>query len=115
MKKLVRNTTEETTKIVRGLKKRVNLLEQDIEYRLKREVTPAIIGSFGFIIALVWRDAIKEALNYYLERTGLMSHFVLYTFISAILVTVMVIMIMMGVSKYSHSRRFERIKTKVDA
>ena len=66
------------------------------------------LACFGFIIALVWRDAIREALNHYLERAGLMGSIVLYNFISALLVTVVVIAIMMGVSKYGRSRRVSK-------
>lgn len=109
MKKEAKEEIAKNKNLIRNLKKRVSSLEQGIEDQIKSDVTPAIVASFGFIIALVWRDAIREALNHYLESTGLMGSVVLYNFISAVIVTIVVIAIMMSVSKYGRSKRIEKI------
>lgn len=85
-----------------------------LEEQIKTDVTPAIIASFGFIIALVWRDAIKGALDKFLNNAGLTDQAYLYNFVSAILVTLIVIGIMIAVSKYGKSKKEKRIKNIIE-
>lgn len=87
-------------------------------YAIKEEVRNDVIGpvvaSFGFIIALVWRDAIKGALDHYLETIGLAEKAYLYNFVSAIIVTLAVIVIMISVTKWGRKKKKQRIEEKIE-
>lgn len=84
-----------------------------IDNEIKHDVTPAIVASFGFIIALVWRDAIRSILDEVLLSLGLMNKAYIYDIISAVIVTIVVIIIMVSVSKYGRSKKKERIQKAV--
>ena len=45
-----------------------------IEREIKHDVIGPVVASFGFIIALIWRDAIKATLDEYLYRAGLLEN-----------------------------------------
>ena len=86
---------------------------EGIKNEIKHDVTPAVVASFGFIIALVWRDAIKSMLDEYLKRANLIEQAYLYNFVSAIIVTIVVILIMVTISKFGREKREKKIKRKV--
>ncbi len=108
MKRVSKNTKGE---IIAGLKVKLATLEMEI----KNDVSIPIIASFGFIIALVWRDAIKGAIDEFLLRSGLMERAYLYNFISAIIVTVIVITIMIVITRLSRSKKTKKIKEQMEA
>jgi uncharacterized membrane protein len=85
-----------------------------LEMEIKNDVSGPVIASFGFIIALVWRDAIKGAVDEFLVRAGLMSEAYIYNFVSAIFVTVVVVAIMIGVTRFSRARKEERIEQNIE-
>jgi hypothetical protein len=84
-----------------------------LEMEIKNDVSVPIVASFGFIIALVWRDAIKGAVDEFLLSSGLLEQAYVYNFISAIVVTVIVITIMIFVTRFSRSRREDRLEKKI--
>ncbi len=81
-----------------------------LEMEIRNDVSVPIVASFGFIIALVWRDAIKAAIDEFLLRAGLLDQAYLYNFVSAIIVTIVVIMIMIMVTRFSKGRGTEKIE-----
>ena len=81
-----------------------------LEMELKNDISVPIIASFGFIIALVWRDAIKGVVDEFLIRMGLMDKAYVYNFMSAIIVTIIVIVIMLLVIRFSKKKKEERIE-----
>jgi len=83
-----------------------------LEESVRNDITPAVVASFGFIIALVWRDAIAAALERFLENAGLTEKAYLYNFISAAIITVIVIGIMIVVTKYGRRKRKKRVENK---
>ncbi len=84
-----------------------------IKEEIRNDVSGPVIASFGFIIALVWRDAIKGALDHYLQQMGLLEKAYLYNFISAVIITIFVIIIMVSVTKLSRAKRRKRIKKEM--
>jgi len=84
-----------------------------LEMEIRNDVSIPIVASFGFIIALVWRDAIKGAVDEFLIRSGLMGEAYLYNFVSAIIVTFFVIVIMIGVIRFSRGRKEERLEKNI--
>jgi len=85
-----------------------------LEMEIKNDVSVPIVASFGFIIALVWRDAIKGAVDEFLIRSGLIGQAYFYNFVSAIIVTIIVIAIMIMVTRFSRIRKEERLEKKID-
>jgi uncharacterized membrane protein len=91
---------------VSHLKGRLEVLEEEI----KNDISVPVISSFGFIIALVWRDAIKGAIDEFLIRKGLVETAYVYNFISAIFVTLIVIFIMIVILRFSRRSKQKKLK-----
>ena len=72
-----------------------------------------MIASFGFIIALVWRDAIKSGIDEFLIYMGIQEHLFVHDVISAAIVTVIVIAIMVFVTKLSRGKQEKRVKENI--
>ena len=92
----------------------VRLKFLELEMEIKNDVSVPIVASFGFIIALVWRDAIKAAVDEFLIRSGLVGQAYVYNFLSAIVVTIVVIVIMVFVTRFARGRKTEKLQEKVD-
>lgn len=92
----------------------VKLKLLELEMEIKNDVSVPIVASFGFIIALVWRDAIKGAVDEFLIRSGLVHQAYAYNFLSAIIVTIIVIAIMIGVTRFARGRKVVKLQEKVD-
>ena len=98
-------------------KKMINLIHAKLlglEMEIKNDVSVPIVASFGFIIALVWRDAIKGAVDEFLVSSGLVEQAYLYNFVSAIIVTVIVIGVMIFVTRFSRGRKEEALEKHLD-
>jgi hypothetical protein len=85
-----------------------------LKEEIRSDVVGPVVASFGFIIALVWRDAIKDALDEYLKRAGLLDNAYIYSFVSAIIVTIIVIFIMVIVIKIGRGKKEKIIQKKVE-
>ena len=85
MKKEIKNPRKK--EVIGRLKAEIEFLKEEI----RNDVTGPVIASFGFIIALVWRDAIRSVINEILSIAGLTGKIYIYDVISAIIVTFFVI------------------------
>ncbi len=83
------------------------------EMNIKAVTGTAIISAFGFIIALFWRDAIKEFIaDFVPEGEGL-----IYSFGAAILVTIIAVIAIFLVSRWmniSFREKAKSLKSKAD-
>jgi uncharacterized membrane protein len=109
MKKGASKEIKRKHELLNYLAKRIETIDNEI----KSDVTPAIIASFGFIIALIWRDAIKGALDHFLLKAGLTEKAYLYNFVSAIIVTIVVMTIMIFASNYSKRKKKKNLRKMV--
>jgi len=105
MKKEKNKSIKKSNQIIQKLKFEISLLKEEI----RTDVTGPVIASFGFIIALIWRDAIQSAINEFLKREGLLEKAWIYQFFSAILITIFVITIMVTITRISRKRKQEKI------
>jgi uncharacterized membrane protein len=71
---------------------------------IKKNIITAIVAAFGFIIALVWRDAIKEAVDKLVEVAGLTGSGYLYTILTAVIITVVCVIGIMVFSTFSEKK-----------
>ncbi|MEA3414312.1 MAG: DUF5654 family protein [Nanoarchaeota archaeon] len=100
---------KEKKDVILNLKNKLIIFEQE----LKNDVSIPVIASFGFMIALLWRDAIKSTLNTFVSRTGLLQEAYIYDIFSAIIVTIFLSVFMIFLTRFSRKRKEERIKEKV--
>ena len=90
-------------------------------------IISSIMTAFGLVIALAWKDAIKEAVQYFILETGIVSDEnsagLTSTFISAVAVTIMVSILAYLVIKANKKfdqqmemvdKRMEQIRTAFD-
>ena len=85
-----------------------------LQQEIKNDVVGPVVASFGFIIALIWRDAIKGAIDHYLSQMGLADKAYMYNFISAIIVTIVVIIIMVIVTKFGNANKKKQISKRLN-
>ena len=85
-----------------------------LEMEIRNDVSIPIVASFGFIIALVWRDAIKGAVDEFLVRAGLVDQAYVYNFISAVIVSIVVVSIMIAVTRFSRGKKEKRLKRNIE-
>jgi len=76
-KKLTRKATHTTIRAVKELKNET-----------KKHVVTAIVAAFGFIIALVWRDTIKESISTFVTNFSISGPPALITLYTAIITTI---------------------------
>ncbi len=80
---------------------------------IKTDVLGPVVASFGFIIALVWRDAIRSIINEFLVNSGLAQKAWVYDVISAVIVTIVVIAIMITITKLGRKKKQKQLKRKI--
>lgn len=85
----------------------------ELKEELRNDVAGPVIASFGFIIALIWRDAIQAAIHEFLSRAGLLEEAYIYQIISAIIITIIVVFIMVIVVKLRKKKKKKRVKQKL--
>lgn len=89
-KKLARTATQTTKMAIKELKNET-----------KKHVVTAIVAAFGFIIALVWRDAIKEFINNIIVNLSINGSSALITFYTAIITTIIAAIGIVLITKWS--------------
>lgn len=90
-------------KIAKGRKE----IEEEAK-RFRKEVqkntATAILAAFGFVIALVWRDAIQESIDKLLKVLNLTGTGFIYKILTAIIVTIICVIGIMEISKWSEKK-----------
>ena len=89
-KKLTRNAIHTTNRTIKDLKNET-----------KKHVVTAMVAAFGFIIALVWRDAIKESINNFIANFSIIGSPAIITFYTAIITTIIAVTGIILVTKWS--------------
>jgi len=89
-KRLTRNATHTTVRAIKELKNET-----------KKHVVTAIVAAFGFIIALVWRDAIKEFIESLVINFSISGPSSLITFYTAIITTMIAAIGIVIITKWS--------------
>ena len=74
---------------------------KEVKKEIRNKTTTAILAAFAFIIALVWRDVIKEAVDAIVKKAGIEGTGYIYTITSALLVTVICVVGIMFFSRWS--------------
>jgi len=72
-----------------------------LKKEIRKHTTTAIAAAFAFVMALVWRDAIKDVTGKVVASVGIAESTYLYSIVSAIIITVICVMGIISVSKWS--------------
>jgi len=67
----------------------------------KNQVVVAVSAALGFLIALFWRDLIQDLVNKMIAGLGLTGKAIYLEFLSALVVTLVAVLILMWLSKWS--------------
>ena len=71
---------------------------EKIKSEVKKNTFKAILAAFAFVIALVWKDAIKDGVDIIIQQVGLGTGYMLQI-ISAIIVTIICVVAIILFSK----------------
>ncbi len=94
-------------KIKKEVEKRVSALDKakskalKFKDEFKKHTLTAVSAAFGFLIALSWREPISDLVNYIIEAIGVSEKFILYKFISAVVITIVAVLALMVISKWN--------------
>lgn len=80
---------------------------EKIKKEVRKNIVTAIVAAFGFVIALVWRDAIQEVIDKVLGAIGLTSEAYFFRIISAIFVTIIAVIGILLVSRWAEKKEKE--------
>lgn len=68
---------------------------------VRKKIATAIIAAFGFVIALVWRDAIQAGIDNIMQKLGITGTGYIYKIIGAMIVTVICVSGLVIIARWS--------------
>jgi len=72
---------------------------------VQKKIATAILAALGFVIALVWRDAIQESVDKVLKVLNITGTGYFYKILTAILVTIICVIAIMQISRWSEKEK----------
>lgn len=66
----------------------------------KKHSIVAITAAFAFLIALSWRTPIQNLVNKLVETLGLSEKYIYFEFVSAVIITIVGVLVLMWISKW---------------
>jgi len=75
-----------------------------VKDKARDKIAAAIVAAFAFIMALVWRDVIKEFVDKIVEGAGVNGSGYLFTLISAFVTSIICVLGIMYFSKWSDKK-----------
>lgn len=70
-----------------------------LKSEVKKNVLKAILAAFAFVIALVWRDAIRAGVDEIMNKFGIEGTGYIYQITMAVIITIVCVVAIMAVSK----------------
>ncbi len=113
MKKKLKKMLERTTlddRLVAGARRiadkttvddRLFSAAKKVKHEIRKNIAKAVLAAFGFMIALVWRDVIKEGVNKMVEFMGVIGDGYTFTLITALVTTIICVFGIIYVSRWS--------------
>jgi len=80
-----------------------------LKSEINKNVLTAVLAAFGFIIALVWRDAIRAGVDEIAKRSGIEGTGYIYQIIMAIIITIICVF---GILFFSRLKGEEDVKSE---
>ena len=98
--------------VVRKIKEKAAKVREDVKGKaleakqhIRNRTVAAIAAAFAFVIALVWRDAIRKVIDAFTAKLGIPETAYLYEFGIAIILTVVCVVGIMVVSKFGEVKK----------
>ncbi|MFH1642502.1 MAG: DUF5654 family protein [Nanoarchaeota archaeon] len=76
----------------------------EVQKDIRNKSATAILAAFAFVIALVWKDAIKAIVDEVISRVGIEGTGYIYSVISALLVTIICVFGIMFFSRWGEQK-----------
>jgi len=92
---------QEQKKLTKEAKHVTRNAVKELKNETKKHVVTAIVAAFGFIIALVWRDAIKEFIETVVVNLSISGPTSLITLYTAIITTIIAAIGIVLITKWS--------------
>ena len=99
--RVIGKTKEHGTKVVGKTREQVVILQNEV----RSHVTTAIGAAFAFIIALVWRDAIRNILDSVVVKLGLPETVYIHEIVVAVMLTIVCVIGILVVARYSIKKK----------
>jgi len=74
----------------------------------REELVIAITAAFGFLVALSWRSPIKKSIDGLIEKLGLVGKAVYIEYLSALVITLLAVLVLMMVSRWKSEKDEEK-------
>lgn len=84
------------------MKKKIKSVSK-FQLEFKNQFKIAMLAALGFIVAFSWKDFIATLLNMTISRLDVTKNIYLYQLFSAIIVTIIAVLLMMFLSKIGNS------------
>ncbi len=79
----------------------------EFKKEVRKNVLKAVLAAFAFVIALVWRDAIKDFVNEIIKRAGIEGTGYIYSIVTAFIVTLVCVI---GIMIFSRMKCNQEVK-----
>jgi len=80
--------------------KKTKVTATEFKKEFRNQLVIAITAAFAFLLALSWRTPIQNSLNNLMANAGLTGDSVLMGFLSALLITLVGVLVLMWISKW---------------
>lgn len=79
-------------------------LSKKMHKEVKKSIATAVLAAFGFMIALVWRDVVKEGVAKLIEMSALAGDGFTFTIITAFVTTIVCVIGIVYFSRWSEKK-----------
>jgi len=116
MRKNLKRVLDKTTlddKLVSGAKRvaakttvddRLLSAAKKVKHEVRKNIAKAVLAAFGFMIALVWRDVIKEGVNKLIEFFSVTGDGYVFTMLTAFVTTIICVIGIIYFSRWSEKK-----------
>lgn len=89
---------------IKGHARKIPSIAKAFQKEVRKNIATAVLSAFAFIVALVWRDAIKDIVDKIVNKFGITGTGYIYTIISALIITSICAAGIMFVSRWSEKK-----------
>jgi uncharacterized membrane protein YdbT with pleckstrin-like domain len=89
--------------IRKRLRNRISGAAKKFHVTFKKQIVVAVSAALGFLVALSWREPIKEAVDFLIAKLGLAGA-IGFKFLSALVITLVAVVALMLVSKWASEK-----------
>lgn len=88
-------------KYIRAGKEHISRKTEKLRFEMRKAIVGSMVAALGVMIALVWRDVVKEYVNKIVTALNIPESAAYYQLISAIIITIVCVIGVMIVGRFS--------------